>query len=192
MQSALVHIDCGPLQACKIDQAVETGLRLGKQPTPPASQASPSRHIGMSSRRRGRTTSVIVFKSMSAASRLPRTRFDVFAGVVDRSKRALLMKERVVLNSQRPLWIKDPLAILAEGAERGIVAGGGRIIELVPAGRTPLTADTRVFEAGSHVVVPGLINTHHHFYQTLARTRQPPWIGSCFLGCGRSIRSGRA
>ncbi len=26
-----------------------------------------------------------------------------------------------------------------------------------------------VFNAGSHVVLPGLINTHHHFYQTLTR-----------------------
>jgi 8-oxoguanine deaminase len=29
------------------------------------------------------------------------------------------------------LWIKDPLAILADGAERGIVVEDGRIAELV-------------------------------------------------------------
>ena len=34
-------------------------------------------------------------------------------------------------------WIKDPLAILAEGAERGIVVEGDRIVELVGAGKTP-------------------------------------------------------
>jgi 8-oxoguanine deaminase len=67
------------------------------------------------------------------------------------------------------IWIKDPLAILAEGAERGIVVSGGRIVELVPAGGKPVIADAFVFEAGQHVVVPGLINTHHHFYQTLTR-----------------------
>jgi 8-oxoguanine deaminase len=67
------------------------------------------------------------------------------------------------------LWIKDPLAIFAEGAERGIVVQGGRIAELVPAGRNPTTSDVKTFDAGEHVVLPGLINTHHHFYQTLTR-----------------------
>jgi 8-oxoguanine deaminase len=66
------------------------------------------------------------------------------------------------------IWIKDPLAILAERAERGIVVRDGKIVELVPAGGQPATAAS-VFEAGQHVVVPGLINTHHHFYQTLTR-----------------------
>ena len=34
-------------------------------------------------------------------------------------------------NSQQPaLWIKDPLAILAEGAERGVVLRDGRIVEI--------------------------------------------------------------
>jgi 8-oxoguanine deaminase len=68
------------------------------------------------------------------------------------------------------LWIKDPLAILADGAERGVVVQDGRIAEMVPAGRSPSTPDCETFEAGEHVVLPGLINTHHHFYQTLTRT----------------------
>jgi 8-oxoguanine deaminase len=68
-----------------------------------------------------------------------------------------------------PLWIKDPLAILADGAPRGIVVQGGRIVELVPAGGEPATRGVKIFDAGAHVVLPGLINTHHHFYQTLTR-----------------------
>src|SRR5277367_2584679 len=67
------------------------------------------------------------------------------------------------------LWIKDPLAILADGAERGVVLQGDRIVELVPAGQSPKAAGVRIYEAGEHVVLPGLINTHHHFYQTLTR-----------------------
>jgi 8-oxoguanine deaminase len=67
------------------------------------------------------------------------------------------------------IWIKDPLAIMADGAERGVVVSRGKIVELVPAGGSPATAGATAFEARDHVVIPGLINTHHHFYQTLTR-----------------------
>ena len=66
------------------------------------------------------------------------------------------------------IWIKDPLAILADGAERGVVVEDGVLVELVGKGAEPKTA-AKPFEAGEHVVLPGLINTHHHFYQTLTR-----------------------
>jgi 8-oxoguanine deaminase len=56
---------------------------------------------------------------------------------------------------------------LAEDAAGGIVVEGARIVELVQRGKTPLH-DT-MFDASAHVVLPGLINTHHHFYQTLTR-----------------------
>src|ERR1700676_533469 len=73
-----------------------------------------------------------------------------------------------MMDPKRAIWIKDPLAILADGAERGIVVQNGRIVELVPKGDQPKTSAV-FFEAGDHVVLPGLINTHHHFYQTLTR-----------------------
>ena len=38
------------------------------------------------------------------------------------------------------LWIKDPLAILAPDAERGIVVEGSRIVECVPHGGAPAAA----------------------------------------------------
>jgi 8-oxoguanine deaminase len=72
-------------------------------------------------------------------------------------------------NENSALWIKNPLSILADGAGGGVVLQGGRIVELVPAGRVPTTPGVKIFDASEHVVLPGLINTHHHFYQTLTR-----------------------
>jgi 8-oxoguanine deaminase len=42
-------------------------------------------------------------------------------------------------------------------------------VELVAAGRSPTAPNVEIYDAGEHVVLPGLINTHHHFYQTLTR-----------------------
>ena len=45
----------------------------------------------------------------------------------------------------------------------------GKIVELVPTGKTPAADIDTVFDASRLVLLPGLINTHHHFYQTLTR-----------------------
>jgi len=67
------------------------------------------------------------------------------------------------------IWIKDPLAILATGAARGLVVEGTRIVELVAVGASPSAPVDATFDASRHVVLPGLVNAHHHFYQTLTR-----------------------
>ena len=67
------------------------------------------------------------------------------------------------------IWLKDPIAVLAAGAERGIVVENGRIAELVGRGAEPAHPVQKIFDASRHVVTPGLVNTHHHMYQTLTR-----------------------
>jgi 8-oxoguanine deaminase len=81
------------------------------------------------------------------------------------------------------LWLKNPLAVLADGAEGGIVVDGSRIVELVARGAAPATPPDETFDAGAHVLLPGLVNAHHHFYQTLARAHPAgmaldlvPWL----------------
>ena len=81
------------------------------------------------------------------------------------------------------LWIKDPLAILAESAERGVVIEGTQIVECVARARTPALPYEFAFDASRHVVLPGLVNSHHHFYQTLTRAHPAghgkaliPWL----------------
>ena len=79
-------------------------------------------------------------------------------------------------------WIRDPIAMLAEAGPRGLVVEDGRIVELV--GRQgPETPCNHVFDAGRHVILPGLVNAHHHFFQTLTRAHPQalnkslfPWL----------------
>ena len=71
--------------------------------------------------------------------------------------------------NQTTTWIKNPLSIFAEGSDGGVVIKGQKIIELVPLGGFPISNIDETYDASSSVILPGLINTHHHFYQTLTR-----------------------
>jgi 8-oxoguanine deaminase len=71
------------------------------------------------------------------------------------------------------IWIKNPLAILGDDAEGGLVVEDDVIVECLPNGTSPAKACNEIFDASETVVLPGLINTHHHFYQTLTRAYGP-------------------
>lgn len=69
------------------------------------------------------------------------------------------------------IWLANPLAIYTgndEDASGGIVVSGKAIVELVAKGETPTNIDQTI-DVSDQVLIPGLINTHHHFYQTLTR-----------------------
>ncbi|WP_241570088.1 8-oxoguanine deaminase [Rosenbergiella collisarenosi] len=88
------------------------------------------------------------------------------------------------------LWIKQPLACF-DGTQHiesnGIVIEGNTIVEVLAAQQLPSRPCEKVFDARQHVVLPGLINTHHHFYQTLTRAWGPvinqplfPWLQTLY------------
>ena len=69
------------------------------------------------------------------------------------------------------IWIKHPLAVFTanqQDASNGIVIdqSTGLIIELVPQYASPNTLIHNTFDASQCVLLPGLINTHHHLYQS--------------------------
>jgi cytosine/adenosine deaminase-related metal-dependent hydrolase len=75
-----------------------------------------------------------------------------------------------------------------EIADGAVFARDGVIEAVGPSDALPATADT-VIDARDHVVMPGLVNTHHHMYQTLTRARcRTP---RCSRGCRACTRCGR-
>lgn len=87
-------------------------------------------------------------------------------------------------------WLKSPLAIFTANdsdARGGLVIEDGKIVQLLALGESPSIPCSQVFDAREHVILPGLINTHHHFYQTLTRAWAPvvnqplfPWLKTLY------------
>ncbi len=55
-----------------------------------------------------------------------------------------------------------------EVADGGLFIRDGFIEQVGPTSELPATAD-EILDLRDHILLPGLINTHHHFYQTLTR-----------------------
>lgn len=91
------------------------------------------------------------------------------------------------MNSTRRIWIKAPLATLDSDCAGGVVIENQLITEVLASGAQPAEPVDEVFDASQHVMLPGLINSHHHFYQTLTRAfpqalNKPlfPWLKSLY------------
>lgn len=90
--------------------------------------------------------------------------------------------------NQTSIWLKNPLAVLSEQpCDGGIVIRGNKIVELLSLGQKPTEPTDSIFDASQCVITPGLINTHHHFYQTLTRAFPEalnkqlfPWLKSLY------------
>ena len=79
--------------------------------------------------------------------------------------------------TERPgatLLVRNATVLVTHDADRREIADGGFfardgiITQVGPAKELPDTADD-VLDLRDHVVLPGLVNTHHHLYQTLTR-----------------------
>ncbi|MEO8754702.1 MAG: 8-oxoguanine deaminase [Casimicrobiaceae bacterium] len=78
------------------------------------------------------------------------------------------------MQTPRTLLLRNALVVATMDDARREIAGGGvfirgHVIEAVgTAADLPATAD-EIIECRDHVLLPGLVNTHHHFFQTLTR-----------------------
>src|SRR3990172_8477395 len=71
------------------------------------------------------------------------------------------------------LLIKHAYVVTMDDHQRELPEGGlfirdGFIEQVGPSAELPASAD-EVLDLRGHLILPGLVNTHHHFYQTLTR-----------------------
>ncbi len=75
------------------------------------------------------------------------------------------MPTLLVRNAQLLVTMDDHHREIADG---GLFIQDGFIEQVGPTSELPQTAD-EILDLSGHVIFPGLVNTHHHFYQTLTR-----------------------
>ena len=82
----------------------------------------------------------------------------------------------------------DP-ASASELRDASVFIRGNRIEAIGPAAALPASAD-EVIDARGHLVTPGLVNTHHHMFQSLTRAIPAVQNAELLAGCAACIRSG--
>jgi 8-oxoguanine deaminase len=89
------------------------------------------------------------------------------------------------------LLVKNAHILVTMDEQRREISGGGIFVRdnvIEQAGATsdlPTTADTVLDLRNRHIVMPGMVNTHHHFYQVLTRVVKPdgtlfPWLKTLY------------
>jgi cytosine/adenosine deaminase-related metal-dependent hydrolase len=85
----------------------------------------------------------------------------------------------------KTLLVKNAeLLVTMDGERREIKQGGlyivgNQIVQVGPSSELPDTAD-EVLDLKGHIVIPGLVNTHHHMYQSLTRVVPSAQDGELF------------
>ena len=85
----------------------------------------------------------------------------------------------------KTLLVKNAeLLVTMDGERREIQQGGlyivgNRIAQVGPSSELPASAD-EVLDLKGHIVIPGLVNTHHHMYQSLTRVVPAAQDGELF------------
>jgi cytosine/adenosine deaminase-related metal-dependent hydrolase len=85
----------------------------------------------------------------------------------------------------RTMLVKNATVLATMDADRREIPGGGlflrdgKIERVGPTADLPAEAD-EVLDLAGHVVLPGLVNTHHHLYQTLFRVVPAAEDGNVF------------
>ena len=75
------------------------------------------------------------------------------------------MSTLLIKNADLLVTMDDQRRQIPDG---GFFAEDGVIVQLGPSAELPAIADT-VIDASNRIVIPGLVNTHHHLYQSLTR-----------------------
>lgn len=87
-----------------------------------------------------------------------------------------MSKTLLIKNARVVVTMDDARREIAEGA----VFVRGNVIEQVGASADLPSAADEVIDAADHVVMPGLVNTHHHMYQSLTRVIPAAQDGELF------------
>ena len=77
------------------------------------------------------------------------------------------MREHAIVLKNVFCLLTNPATQPISGAD--VLVKDGIVQHIAPKGDIIVPRGARVINCSKHVVVPGFVNTHHHFYQTLTR-----------------------